>query len=136
MRKTRLLVLLGTLLVLGLFLVGCEEDISASGLGEIEITITGNSTSDYYTFGWIYQEDSTTGLYEGSSTNTETPLITDDWLDDHGWKFSLDIFSPGTYDFTVYEHTLTPDGSDGYNDGSISRDISNVGNYSGIPIRI
>lgn len=118
--------LLGTLLVLGLFFVGCEEEISASGLGEIEITIISNDTSDYYSFEWENLASSTTGSYIGSDGSSETPMATDDWLDDHEWKFSLDIFSPGTYDFTISEHTLTLDGSGGFIDTPESHIESNV----------
>lgn len=53
MRKTRLLVLLGTLLVLGLFLVGCEETVDpGAGNGYIELNFDTDDIVDssYYLF--------------------------------------------------------------------------------------
>lgn len=87
MRKTRLLVLLGTLLVLGLFLVGCEETVDpGAGNGYIELNFDINDivdTNHYFFMGnnitdsTYFRIESRTGdaIKNRNSGNFLSPLL-------------------------------------------------------------
>lgn len=106
--------LLGTLLVLGLFLVGCEEEVEYIPTGLIEITIVnGDATKSYYFEGanldypeYTYSD---TGIVDGDSRTTGARLA------ENGWVYDPDIpFNVGSWNWTVYEYSISdypnPDG--------------------------
>lgn len=116
MKKTRLLVLLGTLLVLGLFFVGCEEGIENTPLGSITISVTPSDNAHHtYTITWIDQNDPNAtlgqlaGFGEVNDDNIPAIPLDTDWFTANGWEYTLDVLNIGTYTITVYEYTSQGD---------------------------
>ena len=114
MKKTRLLVLLGTLLVLGLFLVGCEESVEHTHTGLIEITIVnGDSTKSYYFEG--ANQDYPEYTYYNTGIVKDDARPTGARLEDTGWVYAPDSpINVGRWTWTVYEYSISdypnPDG--------------------------
>lgn len=112
MRKTRLLVLLGTLLVLGLFLVGCEEGIENTPLGSITIHVTPSDYDNHrYKITWLDQNDPNatlgelSGFDEDNDESTPATLLDTTWFTANEWEYTLDVLNIGTYTITVIEFT-------------------------------
>jgi len=128
MRKTRLLVLLGTLLVLGLFLVGCEESVEHVPLGSIPIQISTDNDSHTYKISWVNKADPeafenfiVATDHDGDDTTPEQTLNTA-YFSSNSWRFVLETLNIGTYDITVTEYTP----QDGGDDVSTPSTISSV----------
>lgn len=116
MKKTRLLVLLGTLLVLGLFLVGCEEGIENTPLGSITIRVTPSDSANHrYKITWLDQNDPNatlgelSGFDEDNDESTPATLLDTTWFTANEWGYTLDVLNIGTYTITVIEKTSVGD---------------------------
>lgn len=108
--------LLGTLLVLGLFLVGCEESIENTPLGSITIRVTPSDNLNHtYTITWLDQNDPNatlgelSGFGEPDDDNAPTILLDTLWFDNNDWEYTLDVLNIGTYTITVIEKTSVGD---------------------------
>lgn len=119
MKKTRLLVLLGTLLVLGLFLVGCEEGIENTPLGSITIHVTPSDNANHrYKITWLDQNDPNatlgelSGFDEDNDESTPATLLDTTWFTANGWEYTLDVLNIGTYTITVTKYTPQDGGAD------------------------
>ena len=118
MKKTRLLVLLGTLLVLGLFLVGCEESVEPTPSGSIPIQISVDNDLHTYKIAWVNQADPDATVNEISATDHDeddtTPEVTLNtaYFSSNSWRFVLETLNVGTYDITVTKYTPQDGGAD------------------------
>ncbi|MEA4860617.1 hypothetical protein SDC9_47058 [bioreactor metagenome] len=118
MKKTRLLVLLGTLLVLGLFLVGCEESVEPVPMGSIPIQISVDNDLHTYKISWVNQADADATVHyilatdhDGDITTPELTLNTA-YFSSNSWRFVLETLNVGTYDITVTKYTSQDEGED------------------------
>nr|WP_321295428.1 hypothetical protein [uncultured Sphaerochaeta sp.] len=118
MKKTRLLVLLGTLLVLGLFLVGCEEGVEPTPSGSIPIQISVDNNPHTYKISWVNQEDPEAFEnfieatdHDGNDTTPEQTLNTA-YFSSNSWSFVLETLNVGTYEITVTKNTPQDEGPD------------------------